>query len=197
VDLLIFGPQGAGKGTQAVRIGLEYNVPHIASGDMLRAAIAAGTDLGMRVKAVVESGVLVTDDLMIELIRDRLGADDAADGFVLDGFPRTMAQAEALDAMLDGIGRAIDVALVLQIDDATARDRLLKRAALEGRIDDTPEVIDTRLRTYHDETAPIIEWYRARDRLAPVDGTQDIEGVYAQIRQALDRAAQRSMTAGA
>jgi len=196
VDLLIFGPQGAGKGTQAVRIGAEYNVPHIASGDMLRAAIAAGTELGMRVKAVVKSGVLVTDDLMIELIRERLGAGDAADGFVLDGFPRTMAQAEALDAMLDGIGRGIDVVLVLQIDDATARRRLLKRAALEGRTDDTPEVIDTRLRTYHEETAPIIEWYRARDRLAPVDGTQDVEGVYAQIRQALDRVAERGMAGG-
>jgi adenylate kinase len=197
VDLLIFGPQGAGKGTQAVRIGREYNVPHIASGDMLRAAIAAGTKLGMRVKAVVESGVLVTDDLMIELIRDRLGADDAAEGFVLDGFPRTMAQAEALDTMLDEIGRGIDVAIVLQIDDGTARQRLLRRAALEGRIDDTPEVIDTRLRTYHEETAPIVEWYRARDKLAPIDGTQDVDGVYAQIRQALDRAAQRGMRASA
>jgi adenylate kinase len=197
VDLLIFGPQGAGKGTQAVRISREYNVPHIASGDMLRAAIAAGTALGMRVKAVVESGVLVTDELMIELIRERLGADDAAGGFVLDGFPRTMAQAEALDAMLEEIGRGVDVAIVLQIDDGTARERLLRRAALEGRIDDTPAVIDTRLRTYHEETAPIVEWYRARDKLVPIDGTQDVDGVYAQIRQALDRAAQRGMRASA
>jgi len=187
VNLLIFGPQGAGKGTQAALIAGEYGIPHIASGDMLRAAIAARSPLGLRVKEIVERGDLVTDELMIELIRDRLAVVDAADGFVLDGFPRTLAQAEALDALLAEIGRPLDAVLVLEIGDEVARQRMLLRAQVEGRADDTPDVIENRLRTYHEQTAPLVEWYRARDKLAPVDGTQTIDDVYAQIRRILDR----------
>jgi len=192
VNLLIFGPQGAGKGTQASRIASEYGIPHIATGEMLRASIAAATPLGLRVKEVVERGDLVGDELMIDLIRDRLEADDAREGFVLDGFPRTLAQAEALEPMLDEIGHSLDVVLVLEVDDAIARERMRRRAEIEGRTDDTPEVIDNRLSTYHSQTAPLVEWYRARDKVAPVDGAQDVEDVYSQIRQALDRVAQRA-----
>ena len=173
MNLLIFGPQGAGKGTQAARIAHEYGIPHIATGEMLRAAIAAGSDLGRRVKAVVERGDLVTDALMIELIRDRLAVPDASEGFVLDGFPRTLAQAEALDVLLDEIGRPLDGVLVLEVPDDVARRRMARRAEVEGRADDTPEVIANRLSTYHEQTAPLVEWYRARDKVAPVDGTQD------------------------
>jgi adenylate kinase len=117
LNLLILGPQGAGKGTQAKRIANEYGVPHISTGDILRAAIAAATDLGLRVKPIVESGSLVPDELMVDLIRERIGADDTEPGFVLDGFPRTLAQAEALDAMTSEIGRTFTVVLALQVPD--------------------------------------------------------------------------------
>lgn len=187
MNLLIFGPQGAGKGTQAGRISSEYGIPHIATGDMLRGAIAAGSELGLQVKAIVERGDLVPDGLMIALIRERLTAADAAEGFVLDGFPRTLAQAEALDAMLREIGRELQAMIVLEVPDEVARERMRSRAELEGRADDTPDVIDNRLRTYHEQTAPLVEWYRARDKVAPVDGTAGIEEVWSQIRSALTR----------
>lgn len=187
MNLLIFGPQGAGKGTQATRISSEHGIPHIATGDILRSAIAAGSDLGLQVAAIVERGDLVPDELMIALIRERLTAEDAAGGFVLDGFPRTLAQAEALDAMLHAIGRELHAMVVLEVPDAVARERMRLRAELEGRADDTPKAIENRLRTYHEQTAPLVEWYRARDKVAPVDGTADIDDVWGQIQRALSR----------
>jgi adenylate kinase len=187
VNLLIFGPQGAGKGTQAARIAGEYGVPHIATGDMLRAAIASGSELGRQVQAIVERGDLVPDELMIALIRERLSAPDASGGFVLDGFPRTLPQAEELETMLAEIGKELDAMLVLEVPDDVARERLLARAELEGRADDTPDAIDNRLRTYHEQTAPLVEWYRARDKAVPVDGTAGVEDVWSQITQALLR----------
>jgi adenylate kinase len=192
VNILLLGPQGAGKGTQARRISTEYDIPHIATGDMLRDAIAAGTPLGRRVKPIYDSGALVPDDLMIDLIRDRLGEEDAQDGFVLDGFPRTMAQAEALDAMLREIGRELDLVLELQVDDATARSRLLQRADEEGRADDTPEAIEKRLETYPRETAPLVEHYRVRGRLVGVNGDRSIGEVLAEIQQAIEQLTSRT-----
>jgi adenylate kinase len=187
VNLLIFGPQGAGKGTQAARISSEYGIPHIATGDMLRSAIAAGSGLGLEVREIVERGDLVPDELMTALIRERLSTADASEGFVLDGFPRTLAQAEALDEMLRGIGRPLQAVIVLEVPDEVARERMRSRAELEGRADDTPEVIDNRLRTYHEQTAPLVEWYRARDKVVPVDGTDSIDDVWHQISKALAR----------
>jgi adenylate kinase len=187
MNVLILGPQGAGKGTQAKRIAEEYVIPHIATGDILRAAIADETELGRRVKPIVERGDLVPDELVVALIRERLSEEDAAGGFVLDGFPRTLAQAEALDTTLSDIDKGLDVVLVLEVPDEVARERMLSRAEIEGRTDDTPEVIENRLRNYHAQTAPLVEWYRARDKAAPVDGSEPIDDVYGQIRQILDR----------
>ncbi len=154
---------------------------------MLRESVAAGTELGRIVGPIMERGELVTDDLMIALIRERLGLPDAGRGFVLDGFPRTLAQAEALDPMLREIGKELGIVLVLEVPDDVATGRMLKRAELEGRADDTPEAIQRRLATYHRETAPLVEWYRARDRVAPIDGTPDVGEVWEQIRAVLDR----------
>lgn len=186
-DILLLGPQGAGKGTQGRLIAAEYGIPHVATGDMLRAAIDADTELGRRVKPLYDAGRLVPDDLMIALIRERLGLPDADPGFVLDGFPRTLAQAEALDPMLREIGKQLGIVLVLEVPDDVATGRMLRRAELEGRADDTPEAIQRRLATYHRETAPLVEWYRARDRVAPIDGTPDVGEVWEQIRAVLDR----------
>jgi adenylate kinase len=185
VNVLLLGPQGAGKGTQAKRISNEYGVPHIATGDILRSAIADRTELGRRVAPIVESGRLVPDDLMIELIRDRLGAEDTELGFVLDGFPRTLAQADALEPMLREIGKQLSVVLVLQLSEDVAVERLLRRAELEGRTDDTPETIRTRLGLYRRETEPLVEWYRIRSRVVPIHGDRTENEVFAEIQQAL------------
>jgi adenylate kinase len=185
LNVLILGPQGAGKGTQAKRISATYGIPHIATGDMFRAAIANASELGNKVAPLLASGTLVPDELTISLIRERLNEDDAADGFVLDGFPRNLAQAEALDAMFNETGRDFTVVLALQVSDAVATERLTKRSVLEGRADDRPEAITKRLATYHRETEPLIEYYRARDLLAPIDGDHPEDEVYIQIEHAL------------
>ena len=190
-DILLLGPQGAGKGTQGKLIAAEYDIPHVATGDMLRAAMAARTPLGLRVKPIYDAGGLVPDDLMVELIRERLGDVDAAGGFVLDGFPRTMAQAEALDEMLREIGRELDVVLEFQLEDAVGRERMLRRAAEEGRADDTPEAIDRRLGLYHRETEPLIEHYRARGNVVGIHADRSVAAVFAEIQQALEQLAVR------
>jgi adenylate kinase len=183
--ILILGPQGSGKGTQAMRIAEAYDVPHVATGDILRTAIADGTELGRRVAPIVEAGDLVPDDLMIELIRERLADED---GFVLDGFPRTVPQAEALDAMLDDIGKPLDAVLLLEVSDDVALERLLGRRAEEGRSDDAPDVIRNRLRNYHALTEPAVDRYRKRGTLVTVDGDQPIDEVSEAIEDELSRA---------
>jgi len=187
LNVLLLGPQGAGKGTQAKRISEEYGIPHIASGEILRAEMNAGTELGRRVKDVYDRGDLVSDDLMIELIRNRLEQPDTESGFVLDGFPRTTVQAEALDSMFADIGRNLSVAFALQIPDEVAFERLRRRAQLEGRPDDTDEAIQRRLDSYHRETEPLIEYYRTRGNLVPVRGDRTENQVFADIQQALER----------
>jgi adenylate kinase len=191
VDILLLGPQGAGKGTQAKRIAAEYGIPHIATGDILRAAIAAGTELGRRIQPIYDRGDLVPDGLMIDLIRERLTQPDAVDGFVLDGFPRTIAQADALDAMLREIGRELDVVFELQLSADLAVQRLLKRAREEGRTDDTPEVIRTRLANYHDKTEPLVEYYRLKGILVGIHADRSIDEVFGEIQTALDQVAVR------
>jgi adenylate kinase len=190
-NILLLGPQGAGKGTQGKLIAAEYDVPHVATGDILRAAMAAETELGLKVKPIYDAGQLVPDELMIELIRERLGEDDAREGFVLDGFPRTMPQAEALDEMLREIGHDLDVVFELQLADEIGRQRMLKRAAEEGRADDTPEAIDNRLRIYHAETAPVVEYYRSRGHLVGIHADRPIPEVFAEIQRTLEQVAVR------
>lgn len=188
-NILLLGPQGAGKGTQGKLIAAEHGIPHVATGDMLREAMAAGTELGRQVKPIYDEGRLVPDDLMIELIRERLRADDAREGFVLDGFPRTSPQAEALDEMLRELGRELGVVLEFQLDDEVGRERMLRRAAEERRVDDTTEAIDRRLRLYHEETEPLIEYYRSRGNLVGIHADRPIEAVFAEIQRVLEQVA--------
>ena len=190
-DILLLGPQGAGKGTQGRLIAAEHDIPHVATGDMLRAAMDAGTELGRRVRPIYDAGHLVPDDLMIALIRERLGEENAREGFVLDGFPRTMPQAEALEEMLREIGRDLDVVFEFQLEDAVGVERMLRRAAEEGRADDTPEAIDERLRLYHLETEPLIEYYRARGNLVGIHADRPVQEVFGEIQQVLEQVAVR------
>jgi adenylate kinase len=192
MNILLLGPQGSGKGTQAKLISAHYGIPHIATGDMLREAIANGTDLGRQVEPILERGDLVPDDLMISLIRERTSRADTADGFVLDGFPRTMAQAEALDAMLRELGRELTIVFELQLSDEHSVARLLRRAQLEGRADDTPDAIRNRLEGYHLETEPVIERYRATGNLVGIHADRSIPEVFKEIQEALDHLAVRA-----
>jgi adenylate kinase len=192
VNVLLLGPQGSGKGTQAKRISAEYGIPHIATGDMLRGAIEHGTELGRRVKPILESGQLVPDDLMIDLIRERLGQPDAERGFILDGFPRTTRQADALDAMLDEIGRGLSIVFEFQLPDDIATERLLRRSALESRADDTPEAIAKRLALYHEQTEPLVGHYRLRGNLVGIHGDRSIDEVFSELQEALEQTAARS-----
>ncbi len=185
MNLLVLGPQGAGKGTQAKRISSEYGIPHVSTGEMFRAEQAAGTELGKRLGEIMARGDLVPDDLTIALIQDRLSRGDAMPGFVLDGFPRTLAQAEALDATLAGIGRRLDAILFFDVPDEVGFERALKRAELENRTDDTPEAIRKRLAIYHSETEPIVEHYRATGKLVPLHADRTIEEVWNEIARAL------------
>jgi adenylate kinase len=184
VRILILGPQGSGKGTQAKLIAAAHGIPHVATGDMLRAAIEEGSELGLRVQPILERGDLVPDELMVELIRARLADEE---GFVLDGFPRTVPQAEALDAMLDEIAKPLDVVLLLEVSDEVSLERLLGRRADEGRSDDAPDAIENRLRLYHELTEPVVERYRSQGTLAPVDGEQPVDDVAREIEDALGR----------
>jgi adenylate kinase len=188
LDVLLLGVQGSGKGTQAKRIASEYGLAHIATGDMLRSAMADGSELGQKVRPIYDSGGLVPDDLMIELIRDRLAQDDSEAGFILDGFPRTMPQAEALDTMLAEIDRPLSVVFELQVPDAVAIARLSKRAEEEGRADDTPEAIATRIDLYHRETEPLVSHYRLLGNLVGIHGNRPENEVLAEIQDALDQA---------
>lgn len=185
MNLLVLGPQGAGKGTQAKRIASEYGIPHVSTGDMFRAAQAEGTEFGKRVGEIMASGRLVPDELTIGMIRERLSQPDAQAGFVLDGFPRNLTQAEALDAMLGGIGRGLDAILFFDVPDKVGMQRALERAQLEGRADDTPEVIAKRLEIYHSETEPIVEHYRVTGKLVPLHAERSIEQVWSEISDSL------------
>jgi adenylate kinase len=188
LDVLLLGVQGSGKGTQAKRLASEYGLAHIATGDMLRAAMADGTPLGERVKPIYDAGDLVPDDLMIDLIRERLSRADTEAGFILDGFPRTMPQADALDSMLAEIDRPLTVVLELQVPDEVAIERLRKRAVDEGRSDDTPEAIAKRIELYNRETKPLVSHYRLAGNLVGIHGDRPENEVFAEIQQAVEQA---------
>ena len=192
MNVLILGPQGSGKGTQAARIASEYGIPHVATGDMFREAIAAGTPLGKEVEPILASGALVPDELTIRLMRERLSHEDARDGFVLDGFPRNASQAEALDDLLTELERPLELVLELQVPDDTCMERLVGRAREEGRKDDSPEVIAKRLEIFHRETAPLIGYYLPRGIVVGIHGDRSREEVWAEIVEALERVAERA-----
>jgi adenylate kinase len=192
VNILLLGPQGSGKGTQAKKITEAYEIPHIATGDMFRAAIAADSELGRTVEPILASGRLVPDDLTIALIRERLGEDDAQHGFVLDGFPRNIEQAEALDAMLEEIDRPLSAVLLLELSDGTARERLGRRAVLEGRADDQPEAIERRLRDYHEKTEQVVDHYLATGKLVKMHAERPIDEVWAEIEDTLEQVQARA-----
>lgn len=187
LNVLLLGPQGSGKGTQAKRVSEEYGIPHIATGDMFREAISKGTEVGRKVEPILAHGELVPDDLTIRLIRERLMQPDAQNGFVLDGFPRNLAQAEALDALLDEIDRPLSIVFEFQVPDEVAVARLRKRAELEGRTDDTPGAIAKRLEIYHDQTEPLIQHYLPTGKVVGLHGDRSEDEVFGEIQEALER----------
>jgi adenylate kinase len=190
---LIVGPQGSGKGTQGVLVAEAFGVPSVSTGDVFRENISGGTELGLRVKSIVEAGDLVPDELTSELVRDRLEHPDAARGFLLDGYPRNRGQVDDLDAFLSARGESLDAVIELSVPRDESIGRLRQRAIEQGRTDDTEEIIANRLAIYERETAPILDVYRARDLVVPVDGVGSLDEVTERIFAAL---ADRGLTAG-
>jgi adenylate kinase len=188
VNLVLFGPPGAGKGTQSKILTETHGLPQLSTGDMLRAAIAAGTPLGLASKALMDKGGLVPDETVIGIIAERYDQPDCARGAVFDGFPRTIAQAEALDKMLAERGRKIDLVLELKVDDAALLARVESRIAAGGplRADDTPETLKKRLEVYYKSTAPLLGYYRAQGKLKTLDGMAPIGDVTREIAAILD-----------
>ena len=187
--ILMFGPPGAGKGTQAKLIESDYNLVQLSTGDMLRAAVSAGTDLGKKAKAIMDAGKLVDDETMIGIIDERMDQPDCANGVILDGFPRTVPQAEGLDALLERKGLKIDHVIELTVDDEELFKRIETRVAQtpenERRADDNAETLKKRLGVYHEQTAPVLPYYAERGALRQIDGMQGIDDVTAAIKALL------------
>jgi len=191
--LILLGPPGAGKGTQSARLVKRYGIPQLSTGDMLRAAVAAGTPIGLQAKAIMDAGNLVPDDVVVGIVADRIEEADARKGFILDGFPRTIAQADALEKMLASKGVQLDAVVELKVDQSKLTDRITKRAdetRARGepvRKDDDPEVFKTRLAAYNRDTAVISPYYKASGRLIEIDGMRSIDEVSSEIERTLDR----------
>lgn len=186
MNLILFGPPGAGKGTQAKRLVENRRMVQLSTGDMLRAAIASGSELGKRVEGIIQRGELVSDDIVVALIEDKLPEAEAAGGAIFDGFPRTLAQAQALDSMLKGRGRPIDLVIRLKVDDDALLKRIAGRFAESGRPDDNPDSFKVRLAAYNDQTAPLIPYYQGQGKLVEVNGMGTVDEVARAVDAALD-----------
>jgi adenylate kinase len=193
--LLIMGPPGAGKGTQAGRIAEHYAIPAISTGDIFRAMKTADTPLAQQVREIMDSGGYVSDEITNEIVADRLAQADCGPGFLLDGYPRTLAQVETLDAFLDGRGESLDAVISLVADEDEVVARLLKRAVTDGRTDDNEATIRVRQQVYADQTAPLLDLFRERDLLVEVDGLGPVEVVSERLFEALDARTKRSAAA--
>jgi len=187
MNVILFGPPGAGKGTQAQMLVSEFGMVQLSTGDMLRAAIAAESELGLKAKSIMDAGQLVSDDIMIGMISERMDAPDCANGVILDGFPRTVAQAEALDLMFADKNIALDSVIEIAVDEAALFARIENRAAETGgsRSDDNAEVLAERLKVYHANTAPILPYYKDKNKLVTIDGMQSIDKVSEDIRSVM------------
>lgn len=187
MNVILFGPPGAGKGTQAQMLVSEFGMVQLSTGDMLRAAIAAESELGLKAKSIMDAGQLVSDDIMIGMISERMDAPDCANGVILDGFPRTVAQAEALDQMFADKNIVLDSVIEIAVDEAALFARIENRAAETGgsRSDDNAEVLAERLKVYHANTAPILPYYKDKNKLVTIDGMQSIDKVSEDIRSVM------------
>lgn len=191
--MILLGPPGAGKGTQSVRIAERYAIPQLSTGDMLRAAVAAQTPVGLKAKEAMDAGALVSDEIVVGIVADRIEEPDAANGFILDGFPRTVAQAGALDTMLKGKGQPLDIVLEFVVDEGILLDRIATRAReteARGepvRKDDNPEVFKTRLQAYKEQTAPLSDHYKSTGLLHEVDGMKPIDAVTQEVFAILEK----------
>ena len=183
--LVLLGAPGSGKGTQAARLKEHLQVPHISTGDLLRAEVAAGSPLGLQAKEVMARGDLVSDEILLGMLRSRFSQDDTRAGFILDGYPRNLAQAAALDELLASLGQKFDAAVQLAVDNEQIIERLAGRAKAEGRADDNPESVRKRLQVYTDQTAPVIDFYRQQGELTVVDGVGSLDEVFTRITEAL------------
>ncbi|MCK9421149.1 MAG: adenylate kinase [Bacteroidales bacterium] len=179
--LILFGPPGAGKGTQAVKIAERFGWKHVSTGDILRAEVAHGTNLGSKVKAVIEAGHLVSDELLIEIMESVFRLNDKVKGFVLDGFPRTLKQARELDKMLIKLGQKVKLVLALDVNEDELVKRLIKRAREQDRKDDTEEVIKNRLVQYHNHTSPLIDYYKEQNLFKEIFGEGTIEEIFEKL----------------
>jgi adenylate kinase len=186
VNLILFGPPAAGKGTQAKKLVGERGFIQLSTGDMLRAARSSGSELGKRVAAIMDSGSLVSDEVVISLIEEQLAKNPKVAGFIFDGFPRTTPQAKALDESLARSGQKVDVVIRLKVDEQALIDRITRRFEAEGRADDNPEAFKKRLLAYNSQTAPLVEVYSRQDKLREIDGMADVETVSASIAGILD-----------
>ena len=184
--IVLLGAPGSGKGTQAALMVEDFGLPHISSGELLRSAVKAGSELGRQAKEVIDRGELVSDEIMLGLIEERLGQEDVKNGFILDGYPRNLSQAEALDELLERLEKPLDDALQIDVDIDLVVERIAKRAAKEGRSDDTEETVRNRMKVYADQTAPVVDYYAQKGLLSRVLGVGTVEEVFQRIKGVLE-----------